>query len=289
VTPDADAAAPASPEAPDAPTPAAECRELVQIYGSAGGPVHALRGVSAVVERRSLTAVVGPSGAGKSTFLRMLACLERPTVGEVVIDGTPTAQLSGRARRRLVARRIGYVFQSPTDNLIDDLSVVEHVRVAWRMRAAEPPGAVDDLLDLTDLAGVARRRPGGLSVGQQQRVAFAMAVAASPALIVADEPTANLDPAGADALVELLPRLVAQGQTLVVCTHDTRVTAAADKVLVISGGTLAAESTRGGELLAVVDEADRIHLPRELSARFPGRRVRLTLDPDGDHARIEQP
>jgi len=267
--------------------PAAECRELVQIYQSAGGPVHALRGVSAAVERRSLTAVVGPSGAGKSTFLRLLACLERPTVGEVVIDGTPTAQLSGRARRRLVARRIGYVFQSPGDNLIDDLSVVEHVRLAWRMRAAEPSGAVDDLLALTDLGGVARRRPAALSVGQQQRVAFAMAVAASPALVVADEPTANLDPAGADALVELLPRLVERGQTLVVCTHDARVTTAADKVLVISGGTLAAESTGGGELLAVVDEADRIHLPRELSALFPDRRVRLRAD--GNHARIEHP
>ena len=277
----------AEPTPAPAPAPAAECRELVQIYESGGGPVHALRGVSAEVPRESLTAVVGPSGAGKSTFLRLLACLERPTVGEVVIDGVPTAHLSGRARRRLVARRIGYVFQSPADNLIDDMTVVEHVRMAWRMRAAEPAGAVDDLLALTDLADVARRRPAGLSVGQQQRVAFAMAVAARPALIVADEPTANLDPAGAEALVDLLPRLVADGQTLVICTHDPRVTGAADKVLVISGGTLAAESTGGGELLAVVDEADRVHLPRDLVALFPGRRVRLQVD--GDHARIERP
>ena len=270
-----------------APTPAAVCRELVQIYESTGGAVHALRGVSAEVPARSLTAVVGPSGAGKSTFLRLLACLERPTVGEVVIDGVPTAHLSGRARRRLVARRIGYVFQSPADNLLDDLSVVEHVRMAWRMRAPEPKGAVDDLLALTDLGSVARRRPAGLSVGQQQRVAFAMAMAASPALVVADEPTANLDPTGAAALVELLPRLVEAGQTLVICTHDQRVVDAADKVLVISGGTLAAESTGGGELLAVLDEADRVHLPQDLSDLFPGRRVRLRAD--GDHARIEQP
>jgi putative ABC transport system ATP-binding protein len=268
-------------------TPAAMCRDLVQIYDSAGGPVHALRGVSAAVATRSLTAVVGPSGAGKSTFLRLLACLERPTVGEVEIDGVPTAHLSGRARRRLVARRIGYVFQSPADNLLDYMSVVEHVRMAWRMRTPEPRGAVDELLDMTGLADVADRRPAALSLGQQQRVAFAMAVAARPALVIADEPTANLDPAGAESLVDLLPRLVEDGQTLVICTHDQTLIEAADKVLLVSGGTLAAESTGGGELLAVLDDADRVHLPRELVGRFPARRVRLTAD--GDHLRIEPP
>jgi ABC-type lipoprotein export system ATPase subunit len=263
------------------------CRELVQIYESAGGPVHALRGVSAEIPARSLTAVIGPSGAGKSTFLRLLACLERPAVGEVVIEGVPTAHLSGRARRRLVASRVGYVFQSPTDNLLDDLSVLEHVRMAWRMRAPEPKGAVAELLALNDLTDVARQRPAALSVGQQQRVAFAMAMAGGPALIVADEPTANLDPRGASSLVELLPRLLEAGQTLVICTHDKRVVDAADKVLLISGGTLAAESTDGGELLAVLDEADRVHLPRELAGLFPDRRVRLSVV-DG-HARIERP
>ena len=278
----ADALTPAA-----AAAPAAVCRELVQIYESAGGPVHALRGVSTVIPARSLTAVVGPSGAGKSTFLRLLACLERPTVGDVVIEGTPTAQLSGRARRRLVARRIGYVFQSPADNLLADLSVREHVRMAWRMREREPRGAVAELLALTDLADVARKRPAALSVGQQQRVAFAMAMAAGPALIIADEPTANLDPRGASALVDLLPRLIDAGQTLVICTHDRRVIDSADKVLVISGGTLAAESTGGGELLAVLDDADRVHLPRELVGLFPDRRVRLTVV-DGD-PRMERP
>lgn len=268
-------------------TPAATCRDLVQIYDSAGGAVHALRGISADVAMHSLTAVIGPSGAGKSTFLRLLACLERPTVGEVEIDGVPTAHLSGRARRRLVARRIGYVFQSPADNLVDYMSVVEHVRMAWRMRMPEQRGAVDELLALTGLADVADLRPAALSLGQQQRVAFAMAVAARPALVIADEPTANLDPAGAESLVDLLPRLVEDGQTLVICTHDQTLIHAADKVLLISGGTLAAESTGGGELLAVLDDADRVHLPRELVGRFPARRLRLAAD--GDHVRIEPP
>ena len=266
--------------------PVAVCRELVQIYESAGGAVHALRGLSAEIPARAMTAVVGPSGAGKSTFLRLLACLERPTVGEVVIDGRPTAHLSGRARRRLVAERIGYVFQMPADNLLDGLTAREHVRLAWGMRAKVPSGAVDDLLATTGLAGEADERPAGLSVGQQQRLAFAMAMAASPALLIADEPTASLDAAGATRLIELLPALVAAGQTMVICTHDPRVVAAADLVLEVAGGTLAAESTGSGSL-AVLDEADRIHLPRGVAARFPGRRLRLTVD--GDDVRLERP
>jgi len=266
--------------------PAAVCRELVQIYESAGGAVHALRGLSAEIPARALTAVVGPSGAGKSTFLRLLACLERPTVGEVEIAGRPTAHLSGRARRRLVAERIGYVFQTPADNLLDHLRTREHVRLAWSLRAPVPRGAVDRLLATAGLEDEANLRPAALSVGQQQRLAFAMAMAATPALIVADEPTASLDGAGAATLVALLPRLVAEGQTLVICTHDPRVVALADVVLEVAGGTLAAEA-RGGETLAVMDEADRIHLPRAVADRFPGKRLRLTVH--GDDVRLEEP
>jgi putative ABC transport system ATP-binding protein len=266
---------------------AAACLELVQIYESVGGPVHALRGISVDIPAGTLTSVIGPSGAGKSTFLRVLACLEKPTVGEVTIDGVPTSHLSGRARRRLIARRIGYVFQSPGDNLLDYMTVAEHVRLAWRMRAPEPRGAVAEMLELTQLAAVAGQRPRGLAIGQQQQLAFAMAVAAGPAVVVADEPTANLDPAGTAALIELLPRLVAAGQTLVVCTHDPTVVAASHKTISISDGTLAAEADGDGELLAVLDDADRVHLPRQLAARFPSRRLRLVAE--NGHIRIEAP
>jgi ABC-type lipoprotein export system ATPase subunit len=252
----------------------------VQIYDSSAGAVHALRGLSVDIPARSLTAVIGPSGAGKSTFLRLLACLEQPTVGEVEIDGLPTAHLTGRARRRLVAQRIGYVFQSPTDNLLDDLTAREHIHLAWTLRAPVPGGAVDALLGTTGLSEQAGLRPRDLSVGQQQRLAFAMAISADPAIIVADEPTASLDTAGATTLIELFPRLVAAGSTLVVCTHDRRVIAQADLVLEIAGGTLAAEH-RAGDALAVLDEADRIHLPSAVAAQFPERRVRVTLR-DGD-------
>jgi ABC-type lipoprotein export system ATPase subunit len=264
---------------------AAACRDLVQVYSAADGPAHALRGISLDVPARSITAVVGPSGAGKSTLLRLLACLERPTVGEVLVGGRPTAHLSGRARRRLAARHIGYVFQTPSDNLLEYLTVADHVRLAWRMRTAEPRGAVEALLATTSLAGLADVRPDGLSAGEQQRVAFAMAVAGSPALVVADEPTASLDPASTEALVEMLPALVEDGQTLVIATHHPPIIEAADRVMVIRDGTLAAEADGDGELLAVVDPAGRIHLPPESGELFATGRARITVH-DG-HLRVD--
>ena len=190
---------------------AAECREVVQVYQSASGPVHALREVSLTIGRSSLSVVVGPSGAGKSTLLRLLGGLERPTVGEVLIGGDRTAHLSGRARRRLVARRIGHVFQMPAQNLLDYLDVRAQVRLAWRMRD-RMPGAVDDLVARVGLDDVADELPGELAAGQQQRLAFAMAVAGSPALVVADEPTASLDPEGARILIGLLDDLRERGE-----------------------------------------------------------------------------
>ncbi|MGH9211370.1 MAG: ABC transporter ATP-binding protein [Acidimicrobiales bacterium] len=269
------------------PELAASCRDLVQVYDSASGPVHALRGVSADIPARSMTAVVGPSGAGKSTFLRLLACLERPTVGEVTIHGQPTAHLGGRARRRIVAKQIGYIFQQPADNLLDYLSVAEHVRMAWRMRQPETAGQVPALLEMTDLVKLSPLRPGDLSAGEQQRLAFAMAVAGRPALVIADEPTASLDPAGAQALIDLLPALVEDGQSLVICTHDRAVVDAADQVLAVSSGTLAATGVGGGELFAVIDDAGRIQLPSDLTRLFPGGRARIvTLD---HHLRVEPP
>ena len=221
---------------------AATCDDVVQIYPTADGAVMALRGITASFPRGSLTAVVGPSGAGKSTFLRLLACLERPAAGNVIIDGVPTAQLSGRARRRLIARSIGYVFQRPTMNLLDYLDVRGHIALALKMRTGAQPGSeMTELLQGANLAAVERERPGGLGAGEQARLAFAMAVAGSPALVVADEPTAELDPRGAASVSELIRSLVGRGQTFVVSTHDPRLVAAADRVLHIERGALRPE------------------------------------------------
>lgn len=271
---------------------AAECREVVQVYPSASGPVHALRELSFGVPRGSLTVVVGPSGAGKSTLLRLLGGLERPTVGEVLIGGERTEHLSGRARRRMVGRRIGHVFQIPAQNLLDYLDVTEHVRLALRMRIREQPGAVDQLVEQVGLTDYARARPRELAAGQQQRLAFAMAVAGDPALIVADEPTASLDPEGAAILVALLGRLRAEGRTMVVSSHDDRLVNLADQMLVIRGGVLVAAgppSALGPP--AVIDASGRLALDADSLERFPGGRARIVPDGDdgGDGVRVVRP
>ena len=202
----------------------------------------AVRGITASFPRQSLTAVVGPSGAGKSTFLRLLACLERPAAGDVIVDGMPTAQQSGRARRRLIAASIGYVFQRPSLNLLDYLDARSHISLALKMRTGSHPSSeVDELLEGAKLTGVQRERPGDLGAGEQARLAFAMAVAGNPALVVADEPTAELDPAGAVAVSELVRSLVESGQTFVLSTHDPTLVATADQVMHIERGALRPE------------------------------------------------
>jgi ABC-type lipoprotein export system ATPase subunit len=267
--------------------PAAECREVVQIYPSAGGAVVAIRGITAAFEPASISVVVGPSGAGKSTLLRLVACLERPAAGDVVIAGTPTAALTGRVRRRLIARRIGYVFQRPAQNLLDYLTVAQHVDLAARMRAPGSRATSAALLDTAGLSGFAHVRPSELSAGERQRLAFAMAVAGDPAVVVADEPTAELDPDGAAALVELLPALVRRGRTFVIASHDPALVAAADRLLVVRDGTLAEQRTGDGEVLAVLDGAGRLRLPDAARDTFATGLVRITRDVGG--YRITEP
>ena len=281
---------------------AAACRDLVQIYPAADRAVAALRGVDADFERGSITMVIGPSGAGKSTLLRLLACLERPAAGEVVIGGERTAHLGPRARRQLAARRLGYVFQRPAENLLDYLTVREHMTLAERMRAtaarrgdrrAADPAApedafvVDSLLEATGLVDLTDRRPRDLSTGEQQRLAFAMAVVGDPALVIADEPSAELDAAATAALADLLARLSSLGTTLVVASHDPALMAVADQVLVIRNGTLAACGIGADAPLAVLDAAGRILLPEDVADLLPERRARVATE--GDVIRIERP
>ena len=264
---------------------AATCRSVVQIYETSDGPVQALKGLSLEIHQGAVTAVVGPSGAGKSTLLRLLACLEAPTVGEVTVAGTPTSRIRSRARRRLAAEHVGYVFQTPGDNLVHDLTVEEHVRLASGMRQAkEDSGGV---LASVDLTHVASARPSDLAVGEQQRLALAMAVAGRPRLVLADEPTASLDPGSARQLAELFPRLAGEGRALVVSTHDPVIIDSADHVLVIRNGVLAMEGRRGGDRLAVIDDANRLALPASAGELFPTRRARIDRHPD--HLRVDPP
>jgi ABC-type lipoprotein export system ATPase subunit len=259
---------------------AAACHEVVQVYESAAGPVHALRGITLDIRRGAVTAIVGPSGAGKSTLLRLLACLEDPTAGDVEIAGVATGAITRREKRRFAARHIGYVFQTPGDNVIDYLTVEEQVRLSGRMRSPGEHLDTRRLIDLSGLGDAARDKPIDLSAGQQQLLAFASAAAGAPTLIVADEPTADLDTGERNRLVELLGALAGEGSTIVVSTHDEALLAVCDDIISIRNGTFAAQGNDPSDLHTVVDSAGRIQLPPDADEVLPHRRARITRSSD---------
>lgn len=217
--------------------PVASCSDVSVRYRHAGGDVNALASVDLAIPRNALTAIVGPSGSGKSTLLRLLACIDRPTTGRVEVDGDRVDGLRTRPRRAFRRRRIGYLFQRPADNLLPYLTVADHIVLAAALRSREPArGEVEALLALVGLQGREGSRPEQLSGGEQQRAAVAAALVGRPALLVADEPTAALDTANAQRLVELLQDLAGRGTAVVAATHDEPMIGGADHVIGLRDG-----------------------------------------------------
>jgi putative ABC transport system ATP-binding protein len=201
--------------------------------------VTALDGVSLRVAAGEFLAVAGPSGSGKTTLLNLIGCLDTPTSGEVEIDGEPVSALSPGRRADLRARKLGFIFQ--TFNLIPVLTAWENVEypLLIHRRGGDDAARVRTALEQVGLGDRARHRPMELSGGQQQRVAIARALVGEPALVLADEPTANLDSRTGHEIIELMRRLNRErGTTFVFSTHDPRVMQAADRVLEISDGRL---------------------------------------------------
>ena len=211
---------------------------LSRTYGSGPGTVHALREVSFEVAPGEMVAVVGRSGSGKTTLLNMLGGLDRPDEGTVHVDGLDVTGLDDAGLSRLRRDSVAYVFQ--TFGLIPALTAAENVGVPLRLRrtpVAERERRVELLLDLVGLAGHARQRPTELSGGQQQRVAIARALAGSPRLLVADEPTGQLDAETGLAVMALLRAVVeSEGVTAVVATHDAVMMSLADRILTMADG-----------------------------------------------------
>jgi putative ABC transport system ATP-binding protein len=219
-----------------------EARSLTKSYPLGGTTVEALRGVSLAVEAGEFVALMGPSGSGKSTLLQLLGGLDRPTSGEVVLDGEIVSELSDDRATRLRRDRTGFVFQS--FNLIPLLDVSENVGLPFTIAGLDPTRGplverVRDAIALVDLDGKEHHKPDQLSAGEQQRVAVARALVTSPALLCADEPTGNLDyTTGTEILDALWRSCQERHQTIVLVTHDSKAAAYADRVLVIGDGQI---------------------------------------------------
>jgi putative ABC transport system ATP-binding protein len=206
----------------------------------------AVRGIDLVIERGEFVAIMGPSGSGKSTLVNMVAGLDRPTEGEVWFNGARIDLMSEAALARLRRRRVGVVFQF--FNLLPTLSAAENVELPMRLigrgRSRARKESAQLLADL-GLAGKEDAAPRDLSGGQQQRVAVARALANAPDLLVADEPTGNLDSVAARDVLTLLQQSHVQGQTVLIVTHDARVAAAADRVITVRDGLVVDDVTLG--------------------------------------------
>jgi len=212
-------------------------RGLRKEYGRAAGLVRAVDGVDLEVERGETVAIMGPSGCGKSTLLYLLGGLDRPTSGEIWLDGQDVTRLSERALARLRRDAIGFVFQA--FHLMDELTAVENVELPALLAGRSPRAArqrATELLDRVGLTDRARFLPTQLSGGQRQRVAVARALVADPLVVLADEPTGNLDSTSTRDVLRLFDQLHAAGQTLVIVTHDPRIAATADRMISMRDG-----------------------------------------------------
>ncbi|MBT3218553.1 MAG: ABC transporter ATP-binding protein [Proteobacteria bacterium] len=221
-------------------------RDLTRQYQQGTHTVHALRGVDLDIEEGEFTALMGPSGSGKTTLLNLIGALDEPTGGSVVVEGKELSKMSKAARSDLRLERLGFGFQAY--NLIPVLSAYENAEFVLMLRGVggkERRQRVMETLKAVGLEGMENRRPNQLSGGQQQRVAVARAIAGKPALILADEPTANLDSKTGHELIDLMRQLNQDhGITFVFATHDPNVMAAAKRVVKLVDGNVQEDITK---------------------------------------------
>jgi len=265
--------------------PLLEGRELLQLYAAPTGPTQALRGVDVAVRAGRISAITGPSGSGKSTLLAVLALRERPAGGELRHRGRLVSGLSRRQLHRLRRREIGWVAQRPTHSLFPQLDARGQIQQMAGLRGVRCDA--EAALAEVDLAARAAARPAVLSGGEQQRLAVAAAAVGAPALLIADEPTAELDDDSAALVLRVLRARADQGSAVVLATHDARAVAAADTVLSLRHGVLSGEHDNGQVRTTTIDGLGRLQLPEEALPLFPGGRVVVTVT-DG-HVELHRP
>jgi len=229
----------------NASEPIVRATDVSRRFGEGDTAVDALDGVSVDFPKGNFTAVMGPSGSGKSTLMHILAGLDQPTSGSVVVDGTEIADLDDKHLTELRRDKVGFVFQF--FNLLPVLSAEENIRLPLSIAGRNPDDAfMKQLVDAVNLGDRLSHRPSELSGGQQQRVAIARALITKPAVVFADEPTGNLDSGSSEEVLRLLRRAVDEfGQTVVMVTHDANAAAIADRVLVLVDGKIVQDAAAG--------------------------------------------
>lgn len=232
-----------------------EIEHLTKVFYTDEIETHALSGVHLKIARGEYVAMSGPSGCGKSTLLSIIGLLDTPTSGRYTLNGKEVANLNFADRSRIRNQEIGFIFQS--FNLIGDLSVAENVELPLTYRAGMPTAErkkrVQESLERVNMAHRMRHYPAQLSGGQQQRVAVARALAGSPSILLADEPTGNLDSKNGEAVMTLLQELHQEGATICMVTHDPRFAAHAERQVHLFDGKIVAE----GELSQLLAEVER--------------------------------
>jgi putative ABC transport system ATP-binding protein len=212
-----------------------ELHDITKIYPIGDRELAVLRGISFTIEKGELVAIMGPSGSGKSTVLNLLGCLDVPTSGSYHIDGQEVSRLNSRELARIRAHKIGFVFQQ--FNLLPKLSALANVKLGLEYAGADDYSSAMRSLTTVGLAERAGHRPTELSGGEQQRVAIARALAKNPPLILADEPTGNLDSKSGDEIISMLTALHAEQKiTLVMITHDPRIAQSCQRIIHIKDG-----------------------------------------------------
>jgi len=228
-------------------TPLIELKEIGKVFLTDEVETHALAGIDLTIDRGEFVAIAGPSGCGKSTLLSILGLLDSPSHGDYRLNGKPVASLEHTERARIRNREVGFIFQS--FNLITDLTVFENVELPLTYRGMTGPERkqkVEAALEKVGMSHRSRHFPSQLSGGQQQRVAVARALAGQPAILLADEPTGNLDSKNGEAVMELLSELHREGATICMVTHDDRFAGHAERAVHLFDGRLVAEVATPG-------------------------------------------